>query len=63
VLEVEAVRGGLKIRGGHAWPAFKRRNFAAIDNSTLRLPIRLHMPSVGADDGRALRLTLQRGCW
>ena len=39
VLEVEAVRGELKNFGGHEWPAFKRRNFAAIDHSTLRLRI------------------------
>jgi hypothetical protein len=36
VLEVEVVRGELKNFGGHEWPAFKRRNFAAIDHSTLR---------------------------
>ena len=40
VLEVEVVRGELKNFGGHEWPAFKRRNFAAIDHSTLRLPMR-----------------------
>ena len=40
VLEVEAVPGELKNFGGHEWPAFKRQNFAAIDDSTLRLPMR-----------------------
>jgi hypothetical protein len=30
VLEAESVRGELKNFGGHEWPAFMRRNFAAI---------------------------------
>jgi hypothetical protein len=42
VPEVEAVRGEVKIFGGHEWPAFTRRNFAAIHHSTLRLPLLLH---------------------
>jgi hypothetical protein len=41
MLEVEAIRGEMKIRGSHGWPAFKRWNcWRRYLHSTLRLPIR-----------------------